>query len=953
VAAPAHPISRPAEREVLDRLLAEAAAHRGRVLWIEGEPGIGKSALLAQLCAAQRERGGTVLQGRAQELTQRFPLRALTSCFDSAGDADAPACGGRPAPGPVVPLDPVSAASERLLEQVERLCAVGPVVLAIDDAQWADEASLAALARLAQIARQLPLLLAVACGPVPRRAEVERAKRTLAGEDMVRLVLSPLTGTEVEEYVGALLGAPAGASLAAAVRRAGGNPLYIREVLDAYRRDGSIVRAADGTADIAAGAAGPPPALAVAIADRLACLPAAVHDLLRFAALLGADFTVSDLSAAAGLPEADLSARLGQAIDGGVLSRTGQDLTFRHSVIHEVLYASMPGGLRSALHGQIAVTLAGRGAPPEQVAEHLSRTAEVPGGWLVAWLLRFAERLTSTAPAVAADLLASAVELPGTGREDLAELLTRLSGVLFTLGRYQDVQRAAASATARLGPAGLPGQIVWNQAYTLVRMARYDEALSIIARALAGPGPPGDWRLRLAALRAMTLAHHGQPDAAEQEATAVLRAAAPGAGGPTEPAAPALGTGPDVIASGYALHTLMLGARMRSDHLRVLALAEQALSLVGDDPRAADLALLVSANRARSEWEVGRPADAHIADMLVRTERAAGHVRVGTSRLTAAEIWFRGGRWDDCAAELELLEAGLPAGESQQLMPMHGLAALVAVHRADDAAARRHLDITADQKPDAGNIAADGSYLARARALWTERFDGPGAALELMQSLWYDAGAASARSAPVWLADLIRLAHLLGEPELAGQVAGAVQEPPTGMVRSDLDSLAVARWCAALVTADAPALLAVAEMFGAAGRLFERGRVLEDAAVLVAGAGDSTAARELAGTVTGCYSALRAAWDLQRVEARLRPFGIRRGRHGRRGRPATGWDALTDTELRVADLVAQGLSNPDIARAMLLSKRTVETHIAHIRGKLHTRSRAEMAHEVIRHRQVR
>jgi len=80
-----------------------------------------------------------------------------------------------------------------------------------------------------------------------------------------------------------------------------------------------------------------------------------------------------------------------------------------------------------------------------------------------------------------------------------------------------------------------------------------------------------------------------------------------------------------------------------------------------------------------------------------------------------------------------------------------------------------------------------------------------------------------------------------------------------------------------------------------------------------------------------------------RADARLRPLGVRRGQRGRRRRTTTGWQALTPTELTVAGLVSAGLSNPDIAGELFLSRRTVQTHVSHILAKIGARSRQEIA----------
>ena len=100
----------------------------------------------------------------------------------------------------------------------------------------------------------------------------------------------------------------------------------------------------------------------------------------------------------------------------------------------------------------------------------------------------------------------------------------------------------------------------------------------------------------------------------------------------------------------------------------------------------------------------------------------------------------------------------------------------------------------------------------------------------------------------------------------------------------------------------------------------------------------------------GIYERLGAARDLARAEAALREAGIRRGRRGTRGRPQFGWPGLTPTEHSVADLVAEGLSNPQIGARLYISHRTVQTHLAHIFAKLDISARAQLAAEVTRRR---
>ena len=119
--------------------------------------------------------------------------------------------------------------------------------------------------------------------------------------------------------------------------------------------------------------------------------------------------------------------------------------------------------------------------------------------------------------------------------------------------------------------------------------------------------------------------------------------------------------------------------------------------------------------------------------------------------------------------------------------------------------------------------------------------------------------------------------------------------------------------------------------------------------MLLAQGGDPAAARRWSAEAIGIYEGLQAGWDIQRADARLREHGVRRGQRGARRRPDSGWESLTPTELKVAGLVAEGLSNPDIASNLVLSRRTVETHISHILTKLGVRSRTEIVRLALSH----
>jgi DNA-binding CsgD family transcriptional regulator len=138
-----------------------------------------------------------------------------------------------------------------------------------------------------------------------------------------------------------------------------------------------------------------------------------------------------------------------------------------------------------------------------------------------------------------------------------------------------------------------------------------------------------------------------------------------------------------------------------------------------------------------------------------------------------------------------------------------------------------------------------------------------------------------------------------------------------------------------LTAGDRAALVAGFELLQGTGRALETARAAEDAGAL-------EAAREL-------YRDCGAVRDVARVDAALRAGGARRGASGPRRRPAKGWEALTDTELKVVRLVAERLTNPEIAERMFISRRTVQTHVSHALAKLGVATRRELADAAARH----
>ncbi len=307
---------------------------------------------------------------------------------------------------------------------------------------------------------------------------------------------------------------------------------------------------------------------------------------------------------------------------------------------------------------------------------------------------------------------------------------------------------------------------------------------------------------------------------------------------------------------------------------------------------------------------------------------------------TAAEDYFEAGQWDDALAELEPA-AGLPVSGDTPVR-VHGLIALIAGHRDDRVTAEEHLVAARDQTT--GSISqAVSSYLLRARALAAERAGRPGQAVAVLAQILDPGVAPGMPDRYLLLPVLTRLALTARDAATAAAAAQAAAEEAE---REPVPvKMAAAGHCRGLLDSDPGPLLAAASQYE--GPL-NSAQALEDAAVLLADRGDLPAARRAFTDAAGVYRALGAAWDIRRTDARLRRYGIRRGRGGRWVKPVQGWEALTPTETKIAHLVADGRSNPDIAAELFLSRNTVQTHVSHILAKLGARSRAEIIRQALR-----
>jgi DNA-binding CsgD family transcriptional regulator/tetratricopeptide (TPR) repeat protein len=403
-----------------------------------------------------------------------------------------------------------------------------------------------------------------------------------------------------------------------------------------------------------------------------------------------------------------------------------------------------------------------------------------------------------------------------------------------------------------------------------------------------------------------------------------------------------------------ALHDLWLAHSVKRDHAAALDCIDRALNTLGDDPGYADLRSIALDCRTFTlqnldEWpraELALRQAREFAQRTGRTDRATW--------ATAAVLRYWLGEWDDALAELgsEASDALGPVysflRERWSALLMHGVIALIAGRREQRTTAgqqlREGLALPTENLADRENR----DFLVAAHALSLEQSGKiRPAMLRLAEILPRRDGEMTLTHQ--WLPDLVRLAVTVDDRQVARGAAQACQDEAAAETRPARAAAASLR-CYGLLESDPDRLAEAVAHYRTIGPAVELPAALEDLAVVLAGRGHEEDARAALNEAVARYEDMQARWDVRRAESRLRPYGIRRGARGRRGpRAASGWEALTPTEIKIAALVARGDSTSDIAKGMFLSRRTVQTYISRILTKLGAKGRVEIVRVALHH----
>jgi DNA-binding CsgD family transcriptional regulator len=924
-------LERDAELSGLSAMIQLACGGSGGAALIEGEAGIGKSSLLE----GARERGivagMTVLYARGGELEHEFAWGVVRQLFDrqlasaSGRHRDAlladSASLARPAlgveAGPPVAAEASFSALHGLYWLALNLAQQAPVLLAIDDLHWADRPSLRYVLHLVPRITDLPILLVVAARPVGSEptTDAELLAR-LAAEPAFELVRpAPLTEAACVTLVRGRLSAEADDEFCAACyEMSRGNPFLVCALIDALASEGPVPTAA-GAAHVRRIT---PNAVSRSVLVRLATLPAGALALARAIAVFGARAEFRRARRLADL-EPDDAAAIARALIRARIIRGEGSVEFVHPLVRAAVYADLSAAERGRWHERAVELLAADGAPPDELTPHV--LALLPDGnqATVARLRDAAAHAqTQGAPEVALDCLRRALAEPPHGT-------TRVE-VLFELGRVQAMQDPASAVPALTEAiAGAAGgtrnaAIALALGETLRLCGRLSDAVGVFRSGLAElGGEPSELRAPLeagllAAARwdasAQPLRHRKVEDIrrrvrAHQRLDPILH---------SQLAIEATTEGADRdTAIHHARETLAAAAELTTN---ASAVPEAALVL-------AFAGLTDEARRA-------------IEDRLTLARRLGWPLGVGTASTAAALVALYRGSISEAIASAW---GALTPGAEIRLAPITvGFLVEALIERGDTELALAEITERSMGGELPGTWATTPLLLARgclhaaagdhARAITDlvatgERADAWGV-LNPAMTPWRSSAAVSfaamgERSEAIRLATQeVELARRWGTSRAIGVALRAA-----GIAHGDSDGLDLLRQ-AVTVLEYSPAPL-------------EHARALTDLGAALRRLGQRAEARQhlRSGLDLAHHCGAIALADRARDE--LIVAGARPRRDALRGR-----DSLTASELRIAELAAQGRTNNQIAQALFVTPRTVETHLTSTYGKLGIASRREL-----------
>ena len=930
-------VGRARELAEFERALDAARAGRGAAVLLGGDAGIGKTRLASEVARRAKASGFVVLLGHCLDLAgTELPYHPFVEALRPFGQpwADAGETG--------------FGSQLRVFERVRSLLdeRALPVLLVLEDVQWADVSTIDLTVYLANHVDVLPVLLVATA----RVDEIDSRDRIRTLTDGIRrsgaghiVDVAALHHDEISALLEAESTAPLPTVMVEAiVERSEGNPFFAEELLTV------------------AGGANPrlPLSLRDLLLHRTSGLDRAALDLLRVAAVVGRDVTYAALCSAAGASEAVLGQSLRQVVERGILvvGPDGDRLRFRHALLAEAVYTTVLPGEREDLHARVAAYLATvPDASPAELARHWT-AARRPVDALPASIeaARRAERMSGLAEAHghleraihAWDEVPAAARVAGLELAEVCAWAAQLAHHVGAATRAVELARRAIELT--------PGKFWQRLALLHVQLGQYlhetaedRAALDALERAVALTGDHPGTSERAYALSSFAgglMVHWRYAESLPLAREALADARAMGAREAEVRALMVLGA--SLVRCGHADQGIAIVEES-------LALAERTGDLLGLERAYVNLTDALSfLGRQRVAARLGAVGTAAIRRHgVVSAVLTANHV----------EALLALGEWDECdrvsSSALRAATASFP-----YMNPL--LRADLDTGRGDFDSARAHLNSAREtMRADHGFGIFEASVAEL--ALWEHRWTD---AQRLLQEARARADSDETAVLHVWFcAKALRAqAELAALARTTRRDAAATRD----LTAEALEMIADARRTAAIacrVTPNADGWLALAEgeycrtgggtqpePWEAAAVAWERlerppvaayCRWREAEALLGAGAPPSEAAAPLrsAHAVATRIRAAPLARELESLAKRAR-IDLRAREQPQPTEPnLTEALGLTPREAEVLSLVARGCTNREIARTLFITEKTTEVHVTHILRKLDVATRLQAA----------
>jgi DNA-binding CsgD family transcriptional regulator len=916
---------RDAELSAFGEMLGRVRSGSGAVLLIEGAAGIGKSRLIGEGVRMARRLSfpvGVSAAEPSESVAELAPL--LRALFDG--------------PEPLLDragLSSLHAAPEQrywrlqgLRSLLEHAAMDSPLVVFLDDLQWAGAGTVAALRALPPRLASLPIGWVLAMRPDQGSGHLRSFVEYLADEGAQRLVLEPLGQAAVAQVASDVMQAEPDETLLRMAGGAGGNPFLLVELLEGLRQE-ELVRVDSGRATLTAHRL--PDRVRASMRERLWRMSESARQVATVAGSLGRMFSVSDLAEMLGLPPASILTSVEELIEAGVVRDGEEHLGFQHDLVREAVREACPPSARRALDRQAADVMLARGALPVEVAVQLAASAAPGDEVAITTLLAAAEALAMTDPGASADLSRRALELAPDRHPLRGPLVVQAAMSLHAAGRIEDAKAFADNAMRQVLPAAQEAKVRLGIAG--MWLVSPDLRVHASREALKLRGLPEHLRLAHMAKLAYNLVAGGRTEEAQ---TALSAAEAAGCRLDRVSRFPlALSEGGlQYMGANFARALELLETVLREGLAEAHGLDELltrlwrsktllALDREQDALQAIDEIIAESLKRGFSWFS-------HPAGFLHVAEITRGQMLFQLGRLEDASVVLDG-RFDphgppvvtvmDASAVVALGRLALHTGDGRQIRETSEIAK--AMLNESTPGVRRHaawllsLQATADGDPRKAHewLCAMGEPERRRvlRRLWMDTADEP---------------------------QMVQMALAVGDRELAeSAVADASRRAELSPGVPSLD--AIAAHAGGLLDGDTDQLSEAVSLFERSPRLLAHAAAWEDLGLAHQRQGTADSGIDALTQALVLFVRAGATRDAARLRNRLRALGVRR-RVATAEKPATGWAAMTKSELAVAELVATGLTNREIAERLFVSPHTVNTHLRQVFAKLEVNSRVDL-----------